>query len=147
MVVLSLLDVYSMNNPRWTILVVSADAAVQKLAANVLTDMQTRVVAIATVKALFEYLLQNEVSLIIFDPDIQPLSGLDAFTIAKSYHPDIPSIFLFENEQYEAAQAAVTKGVIYRMPKPIDENTLKQIFAAVCKAKSNQNSCAKNLPV
>ncbi len=140
------LELHLMNQSTWTILVVSADAAVQKLAANVLTDVQTRVVAIANVKALFEYLQQNEVSLIIYDPDIQPLSGLDAFTIAKSYHPNIPSIFLFEDEQYEAAQAAVAKGVIYRMPKPLDENTLKQIFTAVCKVKTSPNNCVRNLP-
>lgn len=135
-----------MNDPKWTILVVSADAAVQKIAANVLTDTQTRIVAIAGVKALFEHLLQNEVGLIIYDPEVQPMTGLDAFTIAKSYHPNIPSIFLFEDEQYVAAQAVAAKGVIYRMPKPIDENTLKQISMAVREIKTDQNKYAEDLP-
>ena len=74
------------------------------------------------------------------------MTGLDAFTIAKSYHPNIPSIFLFEDEQYAAAQAVATKGVIYRMPKPIDENTLKQISMAVREIKTDQNKYAEDLP-
>ncbi len=147
MVVKSPLDVHAMNNSKWTILVVSADAAVQNLAVKILAGAQTRLIAIASVKALLEYLLHNEASLVIYDPDIAPLSGLDAFAIAKSYHPSIPAIFLFEDEQYEAARIVATKGVIYRMPKPIDENALKQIAEAVRKIKTAQNHYAENSPV
>jgi DNA-binding NtrC family response regulator len=135
-----------MNNSTRTILVASADAAVQNLAAKVLTAAQTRLVAVASVKALLEYLLQNDASLVLFDPGLAPLSGFDAFAIVKSHHPNVPAIFLFEDEQYETAQTVAAKGAIYRMPKPIDENALAQIAATVLKTKPVHDPHAENSP-
>lgn len=115
--------------PDWTVLVVSADETVQSRAAHTLANGHTQVIAVKSVKALFEKLRQEEPGLVIYDPNVQPLTGREAFAVAKAYHPDLPAIFLFEEEGFDAVQEIMTKGVLYRMHKPLNEEELKQICA------------------
>lgn len=115
--------------PDWTILVLSADRVVQIRTAATLADAQTRVVAADSVKKFFDHLRQEEPCLVVYDPEVRPLSGLEAFAVAKNYHPNLPAIFLYEEEDFEATREITAKGVLYRMPKPLNQEALKQIFA------------------
>lgn len=117
--------------PDWTILVISADSVVSTRIDEVLSDERTRVVRVDSVKNFFVELQQREPHLIVYDPEIPSLSGLEAFAIAKHYHPALPAIFLYEEEDFEAAREIMAKGVLYRMPKPLNEEALQQIFANV----------------
>ncbi len=122
------------ENHKWTVVVATKDESTRRLVEGTLNDPESRVIAVSNVKEFFEILSENDIDLIIYDPKITSLKGLDAFSIAKSYHPNIPSILVYEQEKYEVTRSVLNKGVIYRMLKPITEGQLKQIEESVRKA-------------
>ncbi|MCI0692231.1 response regulator [candidate division KSB1 bacterium] len=112
----------------WTILVASKDELIHKFVAQVVNNKESRIIAAISVKAFFEKLIEEEVDLIIYDPDLDPIDTMGAFSIAKTYHPDIPSILIYGNEDYEVTKSILDKGVIFRMLKPINKDDLQQIY-------------------
>lgn len=121
------------ENHKWTVVVATKDKSTRRLVEATLNDPESRVIAVSSVKEFFEILSENDIDLIIYDPKITSLKGLDAFSIAKSYHPNIPSILVYEQEKYEVTRSILDKGVIYRMLKPITEHDLEQIWESVHK--------------
>ena len=121
------------ENHKWTVVVATKDESTRRLVEATLNDPGSRVISVSTVKEFLEILEEDDVDLIIYDPEITSLKGLDAFSIAKSYHPNIPLILVYEQEKYEVTRSVLDKGVIYRMLKPITEQDLEQIWESVRK--------------
>lgn len=127
-----------MANHKWTVLVATKDSSIRKVVKQTLSDPQSKVIAVSSVKQFFEILLENDVDLIIYDPKITSLKGLDAFSIAKSYHPNLPSILVYDIEKYEVTRTVLDKGVIYRMLKPVREEELKEICESLHRPKNHE---------
>ena len=127
------------ENHKWTVVVATKDKPTRKLVEATLNDPKSRVIAVSSVKEFFEILSENDIDLIIYDPKITSLKGLDAFSIAKSYHANIPSILVYEQEKYEVTRSVLDKGVIYRMLKPINEEQLKQIDDSIREPKTTDH--------
>ena len=121
------------ENHKWTVVVATKDESTRRLVEATLKDPESRVIAVSSVKEFFKILSENDIDLIIYDPKITSLKGLDAFSIAKSYHPNIPTILVYEQEKYEVTRSVLNKGVIYRMLKPVTEQDLEQIWESVRK--------------
>ncbi|MFQ5824812.1 MAG: response regulator [bacterium] len=121
----------------WTVLVATKDKSIRKVVKETLSNSQSKVILVSGVKQFFEKLLGEDIDLIIYDPKITSLKGLDAFALAKSYHPNIPSILVYDYEKYEVIRSVLDKGVIYRMLKPINEQDLAQIYDRVRMRRTN----------
>lgn len=112
----------------WTVLLVTKDPEIRKTVKAALSGNNNRILTTSSAMQFFEKLnTEKNVDLIIFDPNVPSLKGLEAFSIAKSYHPDIPSILVYGREKYEKTKLVINKGVIYRMLKPINAQDLKEI--------------------
>jgi len=109
------------------ILVATRDKQVKKVALDVLKSPHTRLLFAQNIKDYFEYLLHENVSLIIFDANILPLKGFDAYSVSKNYHPDITSVLIYDHENFEDMGAILKKGFVYRTAKPLEEKYLKEI--------------------
>ncbi|MFQ5752063.1 MAG: response regulator [bacterium] len=120
----------------WTVLIATKDKSIQKLVKNTLNDLQSKAILVSSVNQFFEKLLKEDVDLIIFDPEIPALRGLEAFRIAKSYHPNVPSILIYEHEKYAVTRSVLDKGVIYRMLKPVSKQDLDQVCESVRSLKA-----------
>ena len=107
-----------------------------KLVAQAVNNNESRIIAATSVKVFFEKLIEGEVDLIIYDPDLDPIDTMGAFSIAKTYHPNIPSILIYENEDYEVTKSILDKGVIFRMLKPINKDDLQQIYDGFRRSKT-----------
>ncbi len=112
----------------WTILVASRDELLQELVRDILHDHENKILAVSSVKEFFEKLAEGGVDFIIYDLDILPLSTVDAFAIEQVYHPRIPAIMIYDNENYALTKPILDKGVIFRMLKPVNARDLEQIF-------------------
>lgn len=123
------------ENHKWTVVVATQDKSTRRLVETTLDDPGSRVIAVSTVKEFLEILVKEDVDLIIYDPEIVSLEGLDAFSIAKLHHPDIPSILVYQHEDYEVTRSVLDKGVIFRMLKPADEFSMKEICEKVRKTQ------------
>lgn len=121
----------------WTILIASQDEALHQLVTQTLQDLESRVISVSSIKAFFEKLAEGKVDLIIYDTGLLPLSAMEAFSVTKVIHPRIPSILIYEDENFEATKSIIDKGVLFRMAKPIDPDNLKQIYAGIRKTKMN----------
>ena len=82
------------GNHKWTVVIATKDKSIRRLVEATLSDPKSRIIAVSSVKEFFEILLENDIDLIIYDPKVGDLKELDAFSIAKSYHPNIPSILV-----------------------------------------------------
>ncbi len=122
----------------WTILVASKDELIHKLVAQAVNNNESRIIAVTCVKAFFEKLMEGGVNVIIYDPDLHPMDTMSAFSIAKVYHPNIPSILIYGNEDYEAVKSILDKGVIFRMLKPINKDDVKQICDGIRRSKTRE---------
>ena len=123
------------ENHKWTVVVATKDKSISGLVETTLNDPGSRVIAVSTIKEFLEILVEDDIDLIIYDPEIVSLEGLDAFSIAKLYHPDIPSILVYQHEDYEVTRSILDKGVLFRMLKPANELDMKEICEKVRKLK------------
>jgi len=127
------------DNHLLTIVVATGDKSTQRLVEAALNDPGCRVIAVSSVKEFFEILLENDIDLIIYDPEITSLKGLDAFSIAKFHHPDIPSILVYQPEDYQVTKLLLDKGFLYQMRRPVNELQMKQVCDTVRKIKIERN--------
>ncbi|MCG3118294.1 MAG: hypothetical protein ALAOOOJD_00462 [bacterium] len=121
----------------WTILIASQDESLHQLVTQTLQDIESRMISVSSIKAFFEKLAEEKIDLIIYDADLLPLSAMEAFSVTRVSHPRIPSILIYENENFEATKSLIDKGVLFRMAKPIAADNLKQIYASIRKTKMN----------
>lgn len=119
----------------WTLLVASHDEAIQKCVAQALADRQSRIVVAPSVRAFFEELGRRQVDLIVFDLGLPPLSTVEAFAVERVHHPRIPTILLQEREELDEIREILDRGIIFRMLKPIEVASLRQICDTVRQRK------------
>lgn len=120
----------------WTVLVAASDAAIHKSIRESLAPSGNHLVVAESVASFFDHLSRGGIDLIIFDPDLLPMSGAEAFAIAKAYHPDIPAILVNQQEDYALTRELVKKGVVFRMLKPIDKAEIAQLCQGLAARKS-----------
>ena len=124
------------GSDEWTILVASKDDSIQKLVTDTLRDHENKIIAVSSVKEFLEQLADGSVDFIIYDLDLPPLNTIDAFTIKQVYHPRIPSILIYDNDNYAVTKSIIDKGVIFRMLKPINTHDLRKIFDGIRQRKN-----------
>ncbi len=115
------------ENRENTILVVTEDKSIRDYVKSIHGKSSYRVILVTNIKEFFDTLLNEDIDLIIYDQDVNSLNGIDAFSVAKSYHPKIPAILIFEKENFETTRSILDKGVIYRMIKPFNKKDFEQV--------------------
>ena len=115
----------------WTILIVTEDVSLPDLVSSTLRGTHSEVAVVTSVKQFFTRLQQGDINLILYDSDIAPLEGMEAFPIVKTQYPRIPSILLLEQERFEVIRQVLDKGVLFRMFKPVNSHDLRQIIDRV----------------
>ena len=86
---------------------------------------------VGSCRETLEFLVDNDIDLIMFDPDLKKLDGLDLLQIIKKMHPEISMVVISDDASYETGVKIAKAGVVYNMPKPIDDNTTRQVVKSV----------------
>lgn len=80
---------------------------------------------------MLRYLLESEFDLIILDPDIKELSGLELIPCIKKVRPDIPMIVTSDESSYETGVKIAQEGVYFRMGKLLDNEITNEVLRSV----------------
>lgn len=125
----------SQKNGRLTVLLASKDTFFKDIVLEILHQHDYPVVVVDSCAKALEYLLENDFDFIIFDPDLQPLTGSDAIKIIKKLRPKIPVIAVSDESSYETEVKIAETGVFFRLGKPINEQITKAIVETIEKKK------------
>ncbi len=121
---------------KWTILTLTRDKDTKRIIRETLDDADNEVIIVSSIKEFFEKIKQKDVDLVIYDPKVASLKALDAFSLVKTYHSNIPTLLMFNEEQFDIISSIMEKGFVFRVSKPLKKAYLEQIYEGICKHKS-----------
>lgn len=126
---------------RGSILVVDDDAAVAWALTQALTKAGYNVISAANAVAARKKLAG--IDLVLTDVRMPGMSGLDFLAELNRSHPALPVIVATAHGTVDTAVAAVARGAVDYLPKPLD---LDRTLAAVARALGNQPLAAQARP-
>lgn len=128
-----------MESTDLNILVVTQDATLLNLLESLKKKRKGHKIFVAgNLNDFFNCLLKGNIDLMIFDPDIESLSPWASFSLAKSYHQDIPAILVFDNEDYETIGSTLGKGLVYRMLKPAKNEEFEEVCNTIRELRNSR---------
>ena len=118
---------------RIKILLATRDHAFEKSLADVLHPCQYPMLVVRSCREALEYLLDNEIDLVVIDPDLGALDGVDTIELVKKLCPRLPVIVVSEDDSYETSARIAKAGVYFSMAKPIDRKITEELMRSVGK--------------
>lgn len=114
-----------------SVLFATRDDFLQDTVLEVLEEKNYKVVVVNSCKKVFEALLDYDFDFVIFDPDVEGLSGLDAIQLIKKMVAKLPLIIVSDESSYESGVKIAKAGVLFRLGKPIEQSIAKQLFESL----------------
>ena len=115
-----------MDKNKYHILVVDDELSMREILEYILTKEGYQVSCAENGKTAISLLDQNEYDLLLCDIRLGDLSGLDVLRAAKKKHPNITVVLISAYASTETAVEAMNEGAYDYVPKPFDNEELKQ---------------------
>ena len=115
-----------MDKNKYHILVVDDELSMREILEYILTKEGYQVSCAENGKTAISLLDQNEYDLLLCDIRLGDLSGLDVLRAAKQKHPNITVVLISAYASTETAVEAMNEGAYDYVPKPFDNEELKQ---------------------
>jgi len=116
---------------RPTVLLATQDAFFRTHVLQVLQDHGCPVVVVGTCYEALCYVLQQEFDCIIIDPEIKEMDGAETAKLIRNNYPQVPLIVASDERSFERGVQIAELGVYFRLGKPADENTTKEIVKSL----------------
>jgi DNA-binding NtrC family response regulator len=116
---------------RLKILLATRDDGFEQSLADVLQHSEYPTLVVRSCREALEYLLDNEVDLVVIDPDLGALDGVGTIELVKKLCPRMPVIVVSEDSSYETCARIAKAGVYFSMAKPIDKKITKELMKSV----------------
>lgn len=115
------------------ILFATRDEVLKEHTLKIFAEYGHSVAVVSSCKKALEYLLDFNFDLVVFDPDLDELDGLDTLQIIKKSRPKLPLIVTTGETSYETGLKIAKSGVFFRLGKPIDEDITRKLINSVLK--------------
>ena len=115
-----------MDKKDYHILVVDDELSMREILEYILTKEGYQVSCAENGKTAISLLEQNTYDLLLCDIRLGDLSGLDVLRFAKKTHPNITVVLISAYASAETAVEAMNEGAYDYVPKPFDNEELKQ---------------------
>lgn len=113
-----------------TVLIATRDGHFKERVLEVLDKKGYSSVVVDNCKKALLKVLDNSFDLILFDPDLEEIDGVDSIEIIKKIQPSLPIIVTSDESTYET-DVKIAKVGVHIMDKPLVEQSSEELFASV----------------
>lgn len=134
------LDEVMLRLDNLTVLIATRDIDLKVRLIEILISKGHQPVVVENCKYALLKLLDYEIDLVIFDPDLTEMDGADTVEIIKKIQPQLPIVVTSDNTTFETGVKIAKVGVYFRMSKPIDEQIIEELFKIVEKKVNKEKT-------
>jgi DNA-binding NtrC family response regulator len=133
-------QLYDSMQKEWTIqqqedsFVVLVATTDQKMAEELNRAFRNREIQVLTFETARDIILamaERKIDLMIIDPDVTELKGLEILRIIKKLRPQVRIIAMSEDLSFERRAALVQEGILYQVQTPIQPAQISEVVESI----------------
>lgn len=99
--------------------------------ALIIRNRQIEVVMLDRARDIILAIAERKIDLMIIDPDVTELKGLEILSVVKKLRPEVRIIAMSEDLSFERRAALVNQGILYQMQAPIHLAQISEVVESI----------------
>jgi DNA-binding NtrC family response regulator len=116
-----------------SVLVATQDEDFREMLLAIAKENEYPITIADSCKDALQILLGNEFDLLVLDPNLKELTGLEIIHLIKKICPNTPMIVMSDETTFETGVTIAQAGVYFRLGKPINARITKELVESVAK--------------
>jgi len=121
----------------FVVLLATSELQISEELNSTFKNTKIEVLNVNSTKDLILAMTERQIDLLIFDPNLNRLRGLEVLPVVKKLRPQVRVIVISEDMSFETREALVKEGVTYQLPKQMKPGQISQVITTVVRKLSS----------
>ncbi|NIT60134.1 MAG: response regulator [Aliifodinibius sp.] len=123
------------GTPTLRILLATKDDFLKQALSNTIDNNDCKIAMVESCKETLGAMVDNDFDLLMVDPDLEKLNGVEAIQLIKKFWPRTPMIVISDDSLFETDAKIAAAGVYYRFGRSFDEQVINELIQGIQKRK------------